>query len=514
METDAGKKEKLSNAIGELQKNKDENAAKFEKGIRADEVRKEFEKYKNADLTYKTIQSDVIKLAIAGQTDKATLALRSEVAVKAAADINDAFERMGTLKEKDASQMSAGNTATANTAFIVMIGLILACIIISLGLAMMIISAVMKQLGYDPEYVAQIARKVAVGDFSFDIDSKGKHEHSLIVAMHKMVENMKALVADATILEKAAIDGKLATRADVTKHQGDFKKIVQGVNNTLDAVISPLNVAAEYVDRISKGDIPSIITDSYNGDFNEIKNNLNAVVKMMNDLLAETDKITKAAADGQLDQRANADLFAGGWNKLVVGVNDTITNIVNPLMVTADYVDKVSKGVIPPAITQEYKGQYNIIKNNLNSVVTMMSDLLIETDKLVNATVAGQLATRGDAAKFAGGWSKLVGGVNNLCDAFVGPINVTAEYVDRISKGDIPPKITDTYNGDFNEIKNNLNACIDTMSGLLVETDKLVNAQSLDSWQHAETRRSLQADGASWWAASIICATRLSDRST
>ena len=63
-----------------------------------------------------------------------------------------------------------------------------------------------------------------------------------------------------------------------------------------------------------------------------------------------------------------------------------------------------------------------------------------EKSMLDNATVAGKLAERGDAAKFAGGWGILVGGVNNLCDAFVGPINVTAEYVDRISKGDIPPK--------------------------------------------------------------------------
>ena len=62
-----------------------------------------------------------------------------------------------------------------------------------------------------------------------------------------------------------------------SKHQGDFRKIVQGVNDTLDAVIGPLNVAAEYVDRISKGDIPAKITDNYNGDFNEIKNNLNTV---------------------------------------------------------------------------------------------------------------------------------------------------------------------------------------------------------------------------------------------
>ena len=63
------------------------------------------------------------------------------------------------------------------------------------------------------------------------------------------------------------MEGQLATRADTSKHQGDFGKIVEGVNSTLDAVIGPLNVAAEYVDRISKGDIPPKITDEYRGDF-------------------------------------------------------------------------------------------------------------------------------------------------------------------------------------------------------------------------------------------------------
>ena len=137
------------------------------------------------------------------------------------------------------------------------------------------------------------------------------------------------------------------------------------------------------MDRISKGDIPPRITDNYNGDFNEIKNNLNNCIDIMNNLLKEAGRVVTAAADGQLDERANADLFVGGWNKLVIGVNEIVTNIVNPLMVTADYVDKVSKGVIPPAITDEYKGQYNVIKSNLNAVVKMMSELLAETDKII-----------------------------------------------------------------------------------------------------------------------------------
>ena len=98
---------------------------------------------------------------------------------------------------------------------------------------------------------------------------------------------LNAMLADAALLTKAAVEGKLATRADATKHQGDFRKVVEGVNATLDAVIGPLNVSAEYVDRISKGDIPPKITDTYNGDFNEIKNNLNTCIDAVNALVAD-----------------------------------------------------------------------------------------------------------------------------------------------------------------------------------------------------------------------------------
>jgi methyl-accepting chemotaxis protein len=52
------------------------------------------------------------------------------------------------------------------------------------------------------------------------------------------------------MLNEAAVEGKLDTRGDVSKFKGDYAKIVKGVNETLDAVIGPLNVAAEYVDRI------------------------------------------------------------------------------------------------------------------------------------------------------------------------------------------------------------------------------------------------------------------------
>ena len=238
--------------------------------------------------------------------------------------------------------------------------------------AWLLVRNVLDQLGADPSEVKEIAGRVALGDVGMVIDLTGKKEDSLIAAMHKMVETIKALVADANMLSNAAVQGNLVTRADAGRHQGDFRNIVQGVNDCLDAIIGPLNVAAEYVDRISKGDIPPEITDTYNGDFNEIKINLNNCIKIMNDLLRETDGVVRAAADGDLDKRADAAIFVGGWHSLVTGVNDTINNIVNPLLMTAEYVEKVSRGNIPPAITDHYKGQYSIIKNNINALIEAM----------------------------------------------------------------------------------------------------------------------------------------------
>ena len=163
------------------------------------------------------------------------------------------------------------------------------------------------------ELIAYVT-KLANGDMTATMGKASNDDqiHEYLVLLKQNIQN---LVADANMLSKAAVDGKLATRADATKHQGDFRKIVEGVNDTLDAVIGPLNVAAEYVDRISKGDIPPKITDSYNGDFNKIKNNLNQCIDAVNALVADADMLAKAAVEGKLATRADATKHQGDFRQ-------------------------------------------------------------------------------------------------------------------------------------------------------------------------------------------------------
>jgi methyl-accepting chemotaxis protein len=335
------------------------------------------------------------------------------------------------------------------------------------------LDAVIGPLNVAAKYVDQISK----GDIPAKItDTYNGDFNTIKNNLNQCIDAVNALVADANVLSKAALEGKLATRADASKHQGDFRKIVQGVNDTLDAVIGPLNVAAKYVDQISKGDIPAKITDKYNGDFNEIKNNLNQCIDVVNALVADANVLSKAALEGKLATRADASKHQGDFRKIVQGVNDTLDAVIGPLNVAAKYVDQISKGDIPAKITDTYNGDFNTIKNNLNQCIDAVNALVADANVLSKAAVEGKLATRADASKHQGDFRKIVQGVDDTLDAVIGPLNVAAKYVDQISKGAIPAKITDTYNGDFNEIKNNLNMCIDAINGLVADAGVLSKA--------------------------------------
>ena len=139
--------------------------------------------------------------------------------------------------------------------------------------------------------------------------------------------NLKSLITDMDTLAVAAREGKLSTRADAARHGGDFRRIVDGVNQTLDAVIGPLNVAADYVDRISKGDVPSRIADNYNGDFNAIKQNLNVLIEAMESITRAAEQISRGDLTVQIRERSPQDKLMQALSSMVAGVTKVVVDI-------------------------------------------------------------------------------------------------------------------------------------------------------------------------------------------
>ena len=111
------------------------------------------------------------------------------------------------------------------------------------------------------------------------------------------------------------------------KHHGEYRKIVDGVNQILDAVIGPLNVSAKYVDQISKGDIPAPITERYNGDFNNIKDNLNSLIAAMNEVTAAATAIAEGNLTVDIRERSPKDKLMQALASMVSGLVRTVQDV-------------------------------------------------------------------------------------------------------------------------------------------------------------------------------------------
>ncbi|MGX8883166.1 methyl-accepting chemotaxis protein [Methylovorus sp. SPW-M1] len=247
--------------------------------------------------------------------------------------------------------------------------------------------------------------------------------------------NLKHLIVDVDTLAKAAQEGNLSVRVDAAKHQGDFKRIVDGFNNTLDAVIGPLNLAAQYIDDLSKGSIPKKIDQSFHGDFERLKLNINQCIDAINGLVEDASLLAASAAEGNLAIRADAQKHFGEYRKIVDGVNSTLDGVVGPLNIAASYISQISKGSIPKSINEEFKGDFNIIKSNLNTCILAINRLIQDTKVLVDAAEDGRIYVRADSSQHEGDFKKIVEGINQTLQLIADPIVVVKMAAETINQG-------------------------------------------------------------------------------
>ncbi len=203
--------------------------------------------------------------------------------------------------------------------------------------------------------------RLALGDVGMTVEVDGKDEAGLLArSFSSMVETLRALIGETEALTRAAVDGRLSTRGRAEEFKGGYREIVRGINDTLNAVIGPLNVAAEYVERISKGDIPDRITVAYNGDFNGIKNNLNVLIDSMNGVSGLAREIAKGNLMVEVKERSEKDelmkALASMVRRLIEVVNDVknaADNVASGSAQTNATSQQISQGATEQAASAE-----------------------------------------------------------------------------------------------------------------------------------------------------------------
>jgi len=257
---------------------------------------------------------------------------------------------------------------------------------------------------------------------------------------------------------------------------------------------------AKAAEKVSSGDMDANIVPRSSKDVLAIS--LKNMVEVIQHLMKETDILINAVREGKLTVRGKADDFKGGYKDLVGGINDLIVAFVDPIKVVIQYVDRISTGDIPEKLTTEYHGDFNKIKNALNTCVEAVNKLVADMNGLVEAAVNGDLSKRADENRHQGDFRNIVKGVNNTLNAVIAPINEAVVVLEKLANRDLRPRVEGAYTGDHAKVKNSVNQTAQALNDALSQVAIAVNQVSSASSQIASSSQSV-AEGASEQASSL-----------
>ncbi len=319
-------------------------------------------------------------------------------------------------------------------------------------------------------HVQNVVNNISSGDIRDleDIRQSGQgrgrrcEEDHLTPAFIRMIEAIQQMSSDVNTLTDAAVKGRLSTRADASRHRGLFNTIVKGVNDTLDALINPLNVTAEYVRRISIGDIPEKITADYEGDFNTIKSNLNQCIDNLNKVLGAAANMYEAQAAGDIDAYITAEEFSGAYKRMAEAVNGGVRLHVENILKLLDILGAYADGDFTRQL-EKLPGKQIIANQRMDTLRGNLRNVINDLDILSKAALEGKLSTRTDPDKYKGDFRKIVQGLNDTLDAVILPLQDVASVMSKMMEGDFSSRVTAAYKGDFDNLKKDVNSLGDSL---------------------------------------------------
>jgi Methyl-accepting chemotaxis protein len=253
------------------------------------------------------------------------------------------------------------------------------------------------------------------------------------------------------------VAGELQKRGNAEAFEGGFRSIVEGVNATFDAVVGPLQITAEYLDKIGQGEIPEKITTTYAGEYDNLKQSINACIEGLG-ALKEGNRVLDLMSRNDLSEKIEQQ-YQGIYGQIGAEIN----SVHSQLLGIVDIANHIEVGDLSDLEDLKAIGKRSEKDDLVPSLIGMMENirtLVEETQMMAQTAVAGDLSFRGDPDKFAGEYAKVIAGFNQTLEALIRPINEASETLKELAEGNLNTIMIGDYQGDHAIIKKDMNQTI------------------------------------------------------
>ncbi len=167
------------------------------------------------------------------------------------------------------------------------------------------------------EYVQGIsvaAESIGKGNLNINISSKSPND-VLSNAFIRSAEVLKNIGKEIHEVNIAGKKGDLTVRGNASQFQGTYKEMVQGINDTLDSIVAPINEGNEVLYKMSKGDLSVRMHGTYQGDLNKMKQSINTVGESLSNTLKDVTVSIETTATASSEISASVEEMTSGLNE-------------------------------------------------------------------------------------------------------------------------------------------------------------------------------------------------------
>ncbi len=233
------------------------------------------------------------------------------------------------------------------------------------------------------------------GDFSAQLETFPGKKIFINQTIEQVRANLMALIEDTGMLAKAAQAGQLDTRAEAGRHTGDFRRIVDGVNNALDAIVTPLREVQQVLARMENGDLTTVIHGDYLGAFAELKNAVNSMAAKLAEVVNEVSSGAETLASASEEVSATAQALSQAASTQATGVEQTSASIEQITASISQNTDnaKVTDSIATKAAQEASEGGAAVREtvsamNQIARKIGIIDDIAYQTNLLaLNAAI-------------------------------------------------------------------------------------------------------------------------------
>ena len=349
-----------------------------------------------------------------------------------------------TAEKKDVMIEQSGTVANA-------VWIIIACILIIALIAGVIVSGVISKKIVKPlKDIMGVFERVANGDFNVNVRSNGRDECSRILNdFSVVVDNISNLISDIEDAVSKFEKGNINIDLNADKYNGEYKKLMSVIVKMMDGFNEQNRSIVKAVVAYSKGDFgftsPRFLGDKavIHESLDDLKDNLKKITSVLSETITDI-------RDGKLDVHRDSTGFEGDWASIIDGLNELMENIASPIRDTISMLNSMAAADFSKRLNEaSYKGEFNVIARTANDC-------------------AGNIS---------------------------GYVNEISGVVDRIAHQDISINVSDSFNGDFLEIKESLEVLIQNFNILIKDISASSEQVALGSKSIADSSLNL-AQGA------------------